>query len=31
VVTVDGRVLWDKRKNGDEFPEERAILANLKP
>jgi len=24
-------VLWDKRRNGDEFPEERAILANLKP
>jgi predicted Rdx family selenoprotein len=31
IVTVDGRELWNKRQMDDEFPEEDAILAALRP
>jgi selT/selW/selH-like putative selenoprotein len=30
VVTVDGQRVWDKRKQGDEFPDEAALVASLK-
>jgi hypothetical protein len=30
IVTTDGRQLWNKRAMGDEFPEESAIVAQLK-
>ena len=29
IVVADGRTLWDKKKNGDAFPEETAILKLL--
>lgn len=30
IVTVDGRKLWDKRAQGNEFPEEDALLEELR-
>jgi hypothetical protein len=29
VVKQDGKVLWDKRRQGDEFPDDAAILQQL--
>ncbi|MBK8096338.1 MAG: Rdx family protein [Planctomycetes bacterium] len=29
VVKADGKLLWDKKKRGDEFPEDQQILSQL--
>lgn len=30
IVTVDGRKVWDKRAQGDEFPDDEALLDELR-
>jgi len=30
IVVADGQKLWDKRRNGDEFPDEEALLEELR-
>jgi hypothetical protein len=30
IVKADGKVLWDKRRQDDEFPTEAAILGKLR-
>lgn len=30
IVVADGKTLWHKRQMGDEFPDEPALLAQLK-
>ena len=31
IVKADGKTLWDKMKQGDEFPEHDAILSQISP
>ncbi|MCC6782668.1 MAG: Rdx family protein [Planctomycetes bacterium] len=31
IVTVDGRQLWDKKRQGDQFPEPKVIVAAIRP